>query len=238
MRYKSFKDLPSYKDKTSKSSAPEAEKREVKKKEEQEDDLELFLQAVQDVKPLGGKGQGRQVAPENPPESPQTPPDQDSRAQKYLQDLVHGKVEFDIEMTSEYIIGHVRGFNSRMLNRLKTGEYSTQAHLDMHGMTTEQAHYQLICFMREQYLNGKRCILLIPGRGKNSPQGLGVLRQEVQRWLTQEPLKRVVLALSTAQPKHGGAGALYVLLRKFKKAYGKIFWDRILSGIESNTQNK
>ncbi len=39
-------------------------------------------------------------------------------------------------------------------------------------------------------------------------------------------LRRVVLAFCTAQPAHGGAGALYVLLRKYKKSRGKIQWDR------------
>ena len=71
--------------------------------------------------------------------------------------------------------------------------------------------------MREQYVHNKRCVLLIPGRGKNSPLGVGVLKKEVQHWLTREPLKRVVLAFCTALPKHGGTGALYVLLRKYKK---------------------
>jgi len=39
-------------------------------------------------------------------------------------------------------------------------------------------------------------------------------------------LKRVVLAFSTAIPKHGGAGAVYVLLRKYKRSRGKILWER------------
>jgi DNA-nicking Smr family endonuclease len=82
--------------------------------------------------------------------------------------------------------------------------------------------------MREQYSQNKRCVLLIPGRGLNSPLGIGVLKREVQHWLTREPLKRVVLAFCTALPRHGGTGALYVLLRKYKKTRGKVIWDRYL----------
>jgi DNA-nicking Smr family endonuclease len=56
---------------------------------------------------------------------------------------------------------------------------------------------------------------------------MGILRQGVQSWLTRDPVKRIVLAFCTAQPRHGGAGALYVLLRKHKKGQGKIFWDKL-----------
>ena len=77
------------------------------------------------------------------------------------------------------------------------------------------------------YTMGKRHLLLVTGRGKNSPDGRGILRDEVQTWLTREPLRRVVLAFVTAQPRDGGAGALYVLLRKFKKSLGKVQWDRL-----------
>jgi len=52
-----------------------------------------------------------------------------------------------------------------------------------------------------------------------------VLRERLQAWLTRDPFKRIVLAFCTALPKHGGAGALYVLLRKRKKD-GKINWER------------
>jgi DNA-nicking Smr family endonuclease len=70
-----------------------------------------------------------------------------------------------------------------------------------------------------------RALLLIPGRGKNSPDGVAVLRERVQAWLTQDPLKRVVLAFCTARPVDGGPGSLYVLLRKYRKK-GKVLWER------------
>jgi len=81
-------------------------------------------------------------------------------------------------------------------------------------------------FVREHYLAGKRCLLVIPGRGANSPGGVAVLKEELKAWLTRDPLKRVVLAFATALPRHGGAGALYVLLRKFKKSKGKVRFER------------
>ncbi|MCA1987238.1 MAG: Smr/MutS family protein, partial [Desulfovibrio sp.] len=56
----------------------------------------------------------------------------------------------------------------------------------------------------------------------------GIIKDRVQGWLTRDPFKRVVLAFCTALPKHGGAGAIYVLLRKFNKTKGKIVWERTI----------
>ena len=93
-------------------------------------------------------------------------------------------------------------------------------------MIATEAYAALTTFIKMSYNKGKRTVLLIPGRGKNSPEGYSVLRDSLERWLTRNPFKRVVLAFCTAQPKDGGAGALYVLLRKYKKSRGKIQWDR------------
>ncbi len=196
---------------------------------------ELFLRAMQGVAPLDnnqGGGQGRQVPPAPPasggPASPARDQERDENAAvaSNLADLVSGKVEFSLDLTDEYIQGHVLGLDTKTVVRLKAGFYSPERHLDMHGFNTEQAFFSLVQFVKENYLHGRRCLLVIPGRGRNSPEGLGVLREKVQAWLTRDPLKRVVLAFCTALPKHGGAGALYVLLRK-SKGKGKINWERL-----------
>jgi DNA-nicking Smr family endonuclease len=176
------------------------------------------------VKPLNKKG--RQIPGLNslsPPSFQKYKSNQDE-----LEKFLRGEIEFDIQFSDEYVEGYVHGLDSRIFRKLKNGGFSIQAHLDMHGMNTDQARLALLYFMREQYSQNKRCVLLIPGRGLNSPLGIGVLKREVQHWLTREPLKRVVLAFCTALPRHGGTGALYVLLRKYKKTRGKVIWDRYL----------
>jgi DNA-nicking Smr family endonuclease len=115
--------------------------------------------------------------------------------------------------------GFVRGLDSKIFQQLKAGRLSVEGHLDLHGQNADQALDALLFFMRKSYLAGRRAVIVVPGRGRNSPGGLSILRQELQSWLTREPLKRIVLAFCTAQPKDGGAGALYVLLRKQKTAY-------------------
>ncbi len=206
-------------------AAPKPKPEPVRQRED-EDEGDLFVRAMTGVNPLDEQS-GRQVPPR--PETPAAPlpDDPDSEGRRTMEAFMRGDIEFELEFTEEYMIGHVKGLDLRDLNKLKLGMFSCEAHLDMHGMSSDQAYDALLFFLRESHLQGKRCVLLIPGRGLGSPGGVGLLRQEMQRWLTREPLRRVVLAFCTALPKHGGAGALYVLLRKRKKSEGKVHWERL-----------
>lgn len=156
--------------------------------------------------------------------------DTDAHVVAELQDLVDGRVEFTFEYTDEYMEGRAKDVKPAHLERLRRGEYAVEGHIDLHGCTVGEAEAAVLEFLREHYLHGNRCVLLIPGRGKNSPEGRGVLRRELQALLTRDPLKRVVAAFATALPRHGGAGAVYVLLRKYKKTGAKVQWDRMFGG--------
>lgn len=186
-------------------------------------DETLFFRAMQGVAQIGGSGREVQPAPPPPPAAPDDEGDEDARL---MRQAMLGPVEFELELSEEYMHGFVRGLDSKIFQQLKAGRLSHEGHLDLHGQNADQALDALLFFMRESYLAGRRMVLVIPGRGKNSPRGLSVLRQEIQAWLTREPLRRIVLAFCTAQPKDGGAGALYVLLRRQKKQQGKVAWDR------------
>lgn len=108
--------------------------------------------------------------------------------------------------------GHVDG---RTLNRLKRGQLRPQARLDLHGMTQDEAHRALIEFISDTQAAGKRCVIIITGRGRIS-EGGGVLRNQTPNWLNTPAIRSRVLAFATAQPRDGGAGALYVLLRRIR----------------------
>lgn len=194
------------------------------------DDADVFSRAMSGVEPLGGVRKGREVQA-RPPQAADVPPDGEAPGdegawvRKYLHNLVRGDVEFQLSYSEEYIHGHVQGLDLRVLSKLKAGRFSLEAHLDMHGLNAAQARAAALEFLRSQYHLGRRCVLLIPGRGRNSPGGQALIREELPLWLTREPLRRVVMAFCTALPQHGGAGALYVLLRKFRKETGKVRWD-------------
>lgn len=186
-------------------------------------DESLFFRAMQGVEQISGAG--RQIQP--PPPPAQEPEDDGSDPEaKLMRQAMQGNVDFELELTDEYMHGFVRGLDSKIFQQLKAGRLSAEGHLDLHGQNADQALDSLLFFMRESYLAGRRMVLVITGRGKNSPKGLSILRQEVQTWLTREPLRRITLAFCTAQPRDGGAGALYILLRKMKKSQGKVAWDK------------
>lgn len=184
----------------------------------EQDDDDIFMGAMQGIKPLAGRG--REITPEPTPERPA------QAGHDPVQDFLEGRIEFALEYTAEYLEGHVVGLDTITIGKLRAGQYSPEAHLDLHGQNAAQAYDSLVGFFRGAYHKGLRTLLVIPGRGRNSPDGLGILREKLQEWLTHDPFKRIVLAFCTAQPTDGGAGAVYVLLRKYKKSRGKIQWDR------------
>lgn len=183
-----------------------------------DEEEDAFLLAMKQVAPLAGKG--RAVAPAVTQQAP--PPAGDTS----LQDFLDGKLEFALSFTDEYLEGHVVGLDPLIMGKLRSGSLSPEAHLDLHGLNVLQAFETLRGFMRGSWYKGLRTVLLVPGRGKNSPDGIGILRGKLQTWLTQDPFKRVVLAFCTAQPHDGGPGSIYVLLRKFRKK-GRIYWERV-----------
>jgi DNA-nicking Smr family endonuclease len=110
------------------------------------------------------------------------------------------------------------GIDKASALRLKRGKLAIEARLDLHGMTQDEAHGALAGFIRTARAGGKRCVLVITGRGA---VGGGVLRAAVPRWLAEPEFRPHLLAIATAQPQDGGAGALYVMLRRTDRMTGR-----------------
>jgi DNA-nicking Smr family endonuclease len=108
---------------------------------------------------------------------------------------------------------HFPGVDRATAERLKRGLHPIEARLDLHGKTQAEAHHALAAFVHSSSEAGRRCVLIITGRGLG-PAGPGVLKSAVPRWLEEVGLRRKILAIAPAQPQHGGAGALYLLLRR------------------------
>ncbi len=127
----------------------------------------------------------------------------------------HGPLQpFDLSDGDEFIEGCVHDLDPRVLKRLRKGEYAIQASLDLHGLRRDEAKPELLAFIQKSRAAGKRCVLLVHGRGLHSKDQVPVLKDSVRRWLASERFAASVLAFSTARPHDGGAGALYLLLRK------------------------
>ena len=173
----------------------------------------LFLAEMAGVKPLPPDPRGRvEKHRKPPPRGPDT--SGDSRALADLQDLVNGHGEFTLQYTDEYMEGVAPGVDQGLAQRLHRGDYAVQGHLDLHGYTVEEAKAMVDRFVMQAYTSSRRCIRLVHGRGRNSKDNRPVLKEHVQFWLSHGRLGRLILAFATAPAVDGGAGAVYVLLRR------------------------
>ncbi|MSO84342.1 MAG: hypothetical protein EXR02_05990 [Rhodospirillales bacterium] len=126
--------------------------------------------------------------------------------------------------------GAAPGVDRHTAASLRRGELPIDATLDLHGYTQAEAHTALIVAIARARAAGHRCMLVVTGKGGREgavPPGggryteartTGVLRANAPRWLNELPLRAHVLAFANASPRHGGAGALYVLIRRVREA--------------------
>lgn len=105
------------------------------------------------------------------------------------------------------------GIDRRTAERLRKGAMDINRRLDLHGMTEAAAHAALDRAVATAWREGLRVLLVITGKG-SVREGGGVIRRNLPRWLAIGENAARVLRLEQAQPKHGGAGAFYVLLRR------------------------
>lgn len=111
----------------------------------------------------------------------------------------------------------------RTEQRLKRGKLEIEATLDLHGQTRAEAYESLVKFTTRAYGCGKKCILVITGKGApaqgefGEDRRYGVLRESLTEWTQMPPLDAIVLKVQEARQKHGGAGAFYLLLRKKRR---------------------
>ncbi len=103
-----------------------------------------------------------------------------------------------------------RGLGSDILKKLRRGEWSVQAEIDLHGHTIDEAHDALADFLDDARQRGYRCVRVIHGKGLTSPNREPVLKGKVRAWLSHWG---EVLAYCEAPPHAGGGGAVLILLR-------------------------
>lgn len=131
-----------------------------------------------------------------------------------LRALVGGAAPFDLSDSDEFIEGCVAGLDPAVVRKLRGGDYAVQGHVDLHGLRRDEAKAAVDRFLRDARAAGKRCVLLVHGRGSHSKDQVPVLKEALRTWLATARFGRYVLAFATARPQDGGAGAVYVLLRR------------------------
>ncbi|MAF98227.1 MAG: hypothetical protein CMH26_06295 [Micavibrio sp.] len=181
------------------------------KGKDNEDDELVWNYAIRDVKPIEKK----RTLSENPkPTKPSQPSKVDAAKStpppQPLEQTLPKKPAAKKYKSSE--------IDARTNDRLRKGQIPIEAVLDMHGMNKSQAHNALNRFILSNQAKGKRCVLVITGKGQKNRDPLaeheGVLKAEFQHWINEAPLKQHILQTHIAKPKDGGSGAYYVLLRR------------------------
>ena len=211
------------KSKTLQASAPPGKKTQEKSDPipvAQTEDL-LFREAMQGVRPIAGEYASGGPVPLKTVERPERDPEDDALLR--LTRLVNRGEGFIVSDTPEYMEGTGYNVRQEFARRLHRGDFSIQAHMDLHGMNVEHAQEEFESFMKASYLAGKKALLIIHGRGLSSP-GEAILKNKVHEWLSHSYWRKRVFAFASAQSHDGGAGATYVLLRDrpVSKRSGKI----------------
>lgn len=215
-RFRSFKDLRTLLD--NKALPPKrlprryqtpAGKNEVASDPETE--RRLFQEAMDGVVPIRHNKYTDLAPPSNEPKESQGQ-EADSEILNRLHNLVNNGVGFVVSDTPEYREGVGYNVHPRITKHLHGGQFSIQAHIDLHGLTAGQAQEALEIFFKEAVTTGKRAVLIVHGRGLSSPQK-PVLKNKVHEWLTSGPWRKWVIAFTSARAVDGGAGATYLLFR-------------------------
>lgn len=171
-------------------------------------ELMLFQNFVGPVKALKDRGDRRWHTPTKPAPLP---------VQHWLDEervlLESISDDFDVSTlldTDDQLSYRRPGIGVEVTRRLRSGHWSIQRQLDLHGLRVDEAREALGDFIRHAHKAGMRCVRVVHGKGLGSPGKSPVLKSRVQRWLVQ---KNEVLAFVQARPMDGGAGALVVLLQ-------------------------
>jgi DNA-nicking Smr family endonuclease len=180
----------------------------------EESDEDLFQQAMKDVVPLQDGRKKIVRPPSRKEEVIDRQQSQEERERQYLSTLVKDSSAWDISFSDEYMVGAVPGVGPKIMRRLKRGEFSVQDYIDLHGLKKKEAETVVSEFIIKCYHRGLRCVLVVHGRGLGSVDHQPAIKRELPVWFRRGMLKRIVLAFVTARPCDGGAGALYVLLKK------------------------
>ena len=194
-----------------KDEVPAAANPAVNPAKHPETDIDIFDQALADVKPI--PRDNCVAIDDRPPKLDLPHIDGDADILAALKDLVNNGTGFVVANTPEYIEGCGRDAHPAITRRLHRGDYSVQDYIDLHGLNVADAQQAFEEFMQHNISAGKRVILIIHGRGLSSPCE-PVLKTQVHRWLSSGYWRKWVMAFSSARWCDGGTGSTYVLLRQ------------------------
>jgi len=191
--------------------APESLPKKEAPASDPDQEEQLFHEAMEGVHPLAREHVVAEHGETKPAARPRYVTEDEAISQQLARLVDHGE-GFIVSDTPEYIEGTGYNVCQEFARRLHRGDFSIQAHIDLHGLNAEYAKEAFESFLKSAVNSGKNAVLIIHGRGLSSP-GEAILKNKVREWLSQSYWLKRVVAYTSAQSHDGGAGATYVLLR-------------------------
>ncbi len=120
-----------------------------------------------------------------------------------------------VSNTAKCLAGWRSGLNDKVRRKLSKGQVEWESRFDLHGYYEADAWQALMGYLHDCVAQDLRCVLIIcgKGRGYGDKGDMGIIKSQMAGWLAAHP---GVLGFYSAQPKDGGSGALYALLRRRK----------------------
>ncbi|MFN0162398.1 MAG: Smr/MutS family protein [Burkholderiales bacterium] len=166
----------------------------------------LFRTTVGEVAPI----RGPRRAPQPVRAIPVLPKKRDADEPEALAASIDMAIDSDALIDSDAALSYARdGVSESTVRDLRRGRWAVQAHLDLHGMSREEAREAVATYIAACARAGRRCVRIVHGKGIGSAGGTPVLKGLVRRWLAH---CGDVLAFAQARGMDGGAGAVLVLL--------------------------
>ncbi|MEM1244592.1 MAG: Smr/MutS family protein [Pseudomonadota bacterium] len=181
----------------------------VKKTPLSDTDKALFRHAMRDVQPLDKKLKQEKTYPPSPPSPVKRSTVFNSVTDKMDSFIALSDKEDTLIHADTFLQFRQAAISMRDFKKLKQGQKAFAATLDLHGYTIEEARQNLINFLANARKQNHQIIQIIHGKGSRS--GSPILKSKVYHWLKQIDF---ILAFCSCLPKHGGAGAIYVWLKK------------------------
>lgn len=171
-------------------------------------DVEAWFAEVEKVKPT-----------KQPEEKPSAP-----LVIKEVEPSLRMEGVYNSNSFNELAVGNTDNLDKNTAEKFRKGQFKIEARLDLHGRTEKEAFSAVGDFIHNSYVCGRRCVLIITGKGlKNDNDAWyetkGIIREALPQWLNHVDIRPFVLSMSPALPADGGSGAMYVLLKRKRPSH-------------------
>ncbi len=183
------------------------------KEQAKHDDNVRFADLLDSVKPLHEDHHNRADIQTPKPKPTPTPQQTLKDEQRVLEESLEVSIEIEDLQPGDSLSFCRPGIQKNIFKKLKKGQYSIDAELDLHGHTRPEAQVVLAKFIQYSRESSIRCVRIIHGKGYGSNNQGPKLKPMVNKWLQQ---RDEILAFCSARPNDGGTGAVYVLLKSLR----------------------